>query len=329
MGGEDFGNPAARFGALLARRLTPEDAWTELEALLALDPKRRRGYQAHLLAQTFRDAAELAARLGWPGKVVISDGRVMVDQDGALLSADAEIRYFRSNAAPAGAYVLERLKGFGVEPKTILDVGANIGELSIYCARRLPSARVIAFEPAPENLAEFRANLALQDPPLTNLELVAEAVSDRAGTIPFTVGAGDLNTTMVEANLKRLEAARDVSIVEVPTDTLDSFCARLDVEVIDLLKVDTEGGEPRLASAIRAMRGRIRAAYVEISIYNTLEAYADLVAAFAEIGMPMFEKRGQPVARPMDWLAKHLKGSPAINVWFAETGALDEAPPAI
>ena len=110
MGDEDTRSAPERFGALLARRPAPEELWAELEALLAVDPKRRRSYQAKLLAQTFRDAAELAARCGWPGKVVIADGQVMVDQDGALLSAAVDNRYFRSNEPPAGANVLEWLK---------------------------------------------------------------------------------------------------------------------------------------------------------------------------------------------------------------------------
>lgn len=316
---DDPAEATARFQALLDSRPDPEAVWREFEAALALDPGRRRTFQAKLLAKAFRDVAELASRCGWPGKVVICGGEVMVDQDGALLSAGRENRYFRTNLPPAGAHMLEQLKGFGIAPRTILDVGANIGELSIYFARRLPEARVIAFEPAPENLAQFRANLALQDPPLANLELMTEAVSDRTGSIAFTVGASDLNTTMVEANLQRLKAGRQVSVVEVPTDTLDNLCARLGVDGIDFLKIDTEGGEPRLGGAIRNMAGRIRAAYVEISIYNTLDAYADLVDAFAEAGMRMHDKHGRPLDDPMAWLAKHLARGPAVNVWFAGT----------
>ncbi len=91
------------------------------------------------------------------------------------------------------------------------------------------------------------------------------------------------------------------------------------MDQIDLLKVDTEGGEPRLAGAIRSMAGRIRSAFVEISIYNTLDAYADLVAAFAAAGMAMYDKRGRPVAKPMDWLQSRLATRPAVNAWFVET----------
>lgn len=314
----------ARFGALLARRLEPETAVAELEAAIALHPKRDRTFRAKLLARTLRDAADLIQRCGWPGKIELSDGKVVVVQDGARFSADRQDRFFRTIDPPAGATILGRLEAFRIVPRTILDVGANIGELSIYFARRLPNARVIAFEPAPENLRDFEENLALQDPPLTNLELVTEAVSDRTGTIAFTVGAADLNTTMVESNIERLNAKGAV-VVDVPTDTLENLCARLGVEQIDLLKVDTEGGEPRMAASIRAMGGRIRSAFVEMSVYNTLEAYADLIDAFAAAGMLMREKNGRAIADPTAWLAGRLATAPAVNVWFVQAELLKGA----
>ena len=319
-------NPHAavdRFRALLARRLAPDQAVAEMKAAIALHPKRGRAFQAQLLGQAFRDAAALAACCGWTGKVVLSGGKVMVDQDGALLSADREDRYFRTNGPFAGAAMLEGLAAFGIEPRTVLDVGANIGELSIYFARLLPDARIIAFEPAPENLRDFAANLELQDPPLTNLKIVAEAVSDRTGTIAFTVGAGDLNTTMVEGNLERLQASPGVTVAEVPTDTLENLCSRLGVDEIDLLKIDTEGGEPLLSASVRAMTGRIRAAYVEISTYNSLDAYAELIAAFDQAGMVMLDKTRRHRSDPIAWLAERLAASTAVNVWFVQREWLD------
>ena len=104
--------------------------------------------------------------------------------------------------------MLSELQSWGIDPKVILDLGANLGEISIYLAHRLPRARVVAFEPAPENLAVFDRNLAAQRTPLANLELIREAVSDRTGQIEFIIGAGDLNTAMVAGNLKRLKRWR-------------------------------------------------------------------------------------------------------------------------
>jgi FkbM family methyltransferase len=289
-----------------------------LDAAAGLSPNKRRGLQAQLLARLFKDAAETCARWGWAGKVVISNGKVLVDQDGALFSADASSRYFRRDGAPPGAAILARLEQLGLRPRTILDVGANIGELSIYFARLHPDCRVIAFEPAPENIEGFRTNLAMQAPPLANLELVTEAVSDRPGRIAMAVGAGLLNTTVLEANRERMGAIDGVRELEVSADTLDNFCARLGVDEIDLLKIDIEGGEPSLAKAVAAMKGRIHSAFVEISTYNTLAAYARLIDAFEQAGLVMAEKDLHRIEAPLPWLQARLAVGPALNVWFID-----------
>lgn len=41
------------------------------------------------------------------------------------------------------------------ENSTILDIGANIGVMTLQIARKLPGSQVIAFEPVPENLANI------------------------------------------------------------------------------------------------------------------------------------------------------------------------------
>jgi FkbM family methyltransferase len=315
---EDHQGAMEQFRALMARWPDADQVVAELKAAASLHPHKRRTFQAELIARVLEEAAIVTAGCGWTGKAIILGGQVLVDQDGALFPAKTTNRYFRTNGSPPGAAMLAALETFRVRPRIIFDVGANIGELAIYFARRLPDTRVIAFEPAPENLEELRANIALRDTPLANLEIVAEAISDRTGVISFTIGAGDLNTTMVEANLDRLSSSRRVRVVEVPTDTLDNFCARLGVDAIDLLKVDTEGGEPLMATAIRGMAGRIRTAFVEMTPYNTLDAYAELIEAFAHAGLVMLDKNQRRMGEPVRWLQKRLDRGQPVNVWFVE-----------
>jgi len=308
----------ARFRALMGRIPDAAGLVAEMQAAASLLPRKRDAFQADLIARVFRDAAAVASLSGWTGRIVVADGRVLVDQDGALFPADLSNRFFRRGGEPHGAGLLLVLRRLGLSPRTIFDVGANIGELSVYFARQLPDARVVAFEPAPENIELFRQIQALQQPLLDNLELVPEAVSDRIGTIPMTVGAGLLNTTMVDGDLGRMRGTPEARVIEIPTDTLEHLCRRLKVGTIDFLKLDMEGGEPRLAGAIRALRGRIGAAYVEISSFNTLEAYLDLIDAFAEAGLAMADKKRRPVAQPGPWLREKLAAMGLVNVWFAD-----------
>ena len=308
----------ACFRKLMMQPAAPAELVAAMEAAVRQRPHKRRGLQADVLARVFKDAAEAATRCGWGGRVVISDGRVLVDQDGALFPVDVSNRYLRTDGLPPGALMLHNLDRLGISPRIIFHVGANIGEIAIYLARRCPKARVFAFEPAPENIAGFQANLALQRPPLANLKLITEAVSDRSGAVRMTVGGGLLNTTLIEERSDRLARTRDLEVIDVPADTLTGFAERLEAPTIDFLKIDVEGGEPRLATSIRALGPRIRAAFVEISSFNTLEAYFDLVDAFASAGLVLAKKNLSKVEKPRQWLEENLPAVGAMNVWFVD-----------
>jgi FkbM family methyltransferase len=318
---------ARRLFDYMVRRhsIAPRDLMLLFDTVSALSPKRHT-YQAALLKQVLGDAALVAQACGWRGVAVLQDGEVFVDQDGALLRTDVDDRLLSRPGTPQGALMLGELETLGLDPKVILDLGANLGEISIYLAHRLPHARVVAFEPAPENLAAFERNLAAQRAPLANLELVREAVGDRSGEIEFIVGAGDLDTAIVDDNLERLKKKRGVAVevVKVASDTLENHCARLGVGDIDFLKLDLEGGEPLLAASIARMAGRIGAAYVEISRFNTIEAYLGLIAAFDQAGMTLLVDRA-PVQDADAWLRDMLARKKAINVWFVRN---DHLPPA-
>ncbi len=308
----------AKFRKLLQQSTAAAELVSAMEAAIRQRPHKRRAFQSDFLARVFQDAAEAATGCGWGGRVVISGGQVLVDQDGALFSVDVSNRYLRTDGLPHGAVMLHNLDRLGISPRIIFDVGANIGEIAIYLARRCPDARVFAFEPAPENIAGFQANLALQRPALANLELITEAVSDRPGTVRMTVGAGLLNTTLIEESSDRLARTRKFEVVEVPADTLAGFAERLEATTIDFLKIDVEGGEPRLATSIRALGPRIRAAFVEISSFNTLDAYFDLVDAFASAGLVLAKKNLSKVEKPRQWLEENLPAVGAMNVWFVD-----------
>jgi FkbM family methyltransferase len=277
-------------------------------------PGKASAIRAGALVQELRRGAELLQACGWKGSVTLRDGRVVVDAGGTRFLADP--RFFKGGGGSPGKRMLRTLAARRIAVRAVFDVGANIGEIALYFASRLPQARVFAFEPAPENLMVFEQNFALQEPPLNNLQLVREAVSDRRGEIEVTVGGHELNTVMIETNIDRLRGRAEIATRTVPTDTLQGYCERFGVERIDFLKIDIEGGEPLLADSIAAMAGRIGAAYVEISPFNTAEAYAALAAAFRSAGLAMFDRDLEPIGEPLEWITRSISSGAAPNVWF-------------
>lgn len=310
---------------LLDGRGTPNDADLQrlVQFLSELDPKRRKGFRAQMLQRAFTGVAALAKALAWHGGVVVRDGEVLVDQDGALFHADS--RFFRKQGAPPARKMLAVARRFGGAVQTVFDIGANIGEIALYLAVQLPEARVFAFEPAAENIAAFRANLALQARPLANLTLVEEAVSARRGSIAMTAGAGDLNTAIVERNVERLRARDRVAIVQVPSDTLSGYAGRFGVDTIDFMKVDIEGGEPLLSGAIRELRGRIGVCLFEMSRFNGHDEYVELDAALRAAGLTALDYELRRIEDFGEMLAERLTLGSAVNIWYVRDDLLSAA----
>jgi len=117
------------------------------------------------------------------------------------------------------------------EPKTIVDIGANIGLTSVYFANRWPKTRIIAIEPEPSNYALLLKNA--QSYPQITPELAA-LWKEPAMLDLFNPGKGEWAfQTKVSANGK----TRGVTVDEVmQTYQLDN---------IDLLKMGYRRGGKR------------------------------------------------------------------------------------
>ena len=66
---------------------------------------------------------------------------------------------------------------YGCEPGkgwTIIDIGAAIGEFSLFAAAHDPTARIFAYEPFPESVEIFRENIAANG--IRNITLIPKAV---------------------------------------------------------------------------------------------------------------------------------------------------------
>lgn len=130
---------------------------------------------------------------------------------------------------------------------SVLDVGANIGTYSLFCAARVgPVGRVIAWEPHPEAASRLRENLHLN-----GLESVVEvhesAVSHEAGTVLFHSGRDVANGIAVADDPRG-------PTIGVPAVVLDDVVA--ENPGLIFAKLDVEGAE---VSALRGATKLLRA----------------------------------------------------------------------
>lgn len=151
---------------------------------------------------------------------------------------------------------------------TVFDIGANIGIYSLVAAelcrkRGVVGVRIFGFEPNPVECAKFRRNVTINNYHTVQVEQLA--VSDTAGSCRMALPPSGLGVFghLLKAGDPR--STRDQE-VDVRTVDLDSWCANLGLQQIDLMKLDVEGHELQvLAGAGRLLaRHAIGALLMEV-----------------------------------------------------------------
>ncbi len=121
---------------------------------------------------------------------------------------------------------------------TVYDIGANCGQMSLFfAARTAPGGRVLAFEPAPQNVARLRRNLALNG--VTSVQVFEAAVAEDDRPRRFNFNPGQHTTGGLSES--RAHAALSVQESEVACLSLDDLLAQGEAAP-DLIKIDVEGG---------------------------------------------------------------------------------------
>lgn len=136
------------------------------------------------------------------------------------------------------------LEGLVQPGDVVVEVGANIGALSVGIAKKLgPHGRLFAFEPQRIVFQILCANIALNN--LDNVECLMMAVGSQRAMV--TVPELDFSKRQNFGGLS-IGGAREGR--PVPCDTLDSL---LDTDKIRLIKADVEGMEADVLSGARRL----------------------------------------------------------------------------
>ena len=123
----------------------------------------------------------------------------------------------------------------------IIDIGANIGEFSIYLrAYENHIGKIIAFEPDPIEFTVLQKNSLLYD-----IIPVSKAVSDINGKLNFILLNDDADSRIIwdENNGSK-------NVVSVDSTTLEKELSRLKINEVGLVKVEAEGYEPEILKGI-------------------------------------------------------------------------------
>lgn len=168
---------------------------------------------------------------------------------------------------------------------TILDVGANVGNYTHLVREALPNAKVVAFEPNPNNFKKLKKRFQGH-----NVDTEMTGLGASEGVLKF-YDRKDRDGASSHGSLYRdvIEVLHHVDSVEmeVNIDTLDAYAERASIDRINLLKIDTEGHELEvLKGASRLLGdGAIDLIHLEFNEMNVISRvffrdFADILADY-------------------------------------------------
>ena len=216
----------------------------------------------------------------YKGDIMVNKNGSYIGTDGVFLSTKATKRYLKSNNTrkinqgyPLSE-VIKKLDAVNV----VFDIGANVGEISIYFSKMFPNSKIFSIEPSTRNLIIFKENIHDQFFECKNITIIEKAVSNYNGKIKITKLLNAQNTVMLnpeinrEINNKNLKFLDETEEVEVAT--LENLCEQYQINEVDFMKIDIEGAESLLTNSIKKLQPKM--IYVEISSKNTEASFHEM-----------------------------------------------------
>jgi FkbM family methyltransferase len=124
---------------------------------------------------------------------------------------------------------------------TLVDIGANQGEFSLFAAKRLSHGSVYAFEPMNIFYQQLEENIKLNN--FSNIQTFHFGLSDRPAEVPIYLGesggAGEhegLGTIFQTQQRSRL-------VQNIRLEVFDEIAKQIPLNKIDFFKIDVEGAE--------------------------------------------------------------------------------------
>jgi FkbM family methyltransferase len=134
-------------------------------------------------------------------------------------------------------YPLDRI---AFEPgDTVLDLGAHVGMVSIYLAKKYPFIKIYSYEPTPDNYEHFLLNLEANE--VQNVEVFQRAVTQDGRNLDM-IANFRINSGGATSNLRDMRLPEH-SYFKAESTTLDAIFRDQDIRRCKLLKIDIEGSE--------------------------------------------------------------------------------------
>ena len=155
----------------------------------------------------------------------------------------------------------------------VVDIGANIGEFSIWAGRKTPGGKIYAYEPYGPSFLRLIKNVKRNG--LTNIVSINQAVAAKNGNLNFYINdMSPVYNSLYKTNLT-------VNENSVNAVTLENIFIDNKLKNIDFLKIDAEGSEYEiLLHAPAALLQKINKIFIEYHESDTLNWKGDNLVKF-------------------------------------------------
>ena len=176
---------------------------------------------------------------------------------------------------------------------TFIDVGANIGAISLQLASVFPESTILAVEPTEFAVSKFRRNLLL-NPSITSRVKVFQAyVSDRIeDEMPRSIYSS-WSLVPCEGEQRHPVHLGVAKHCTVPTITIDHIVRNENLSRLDLVKIDTDGHELEvLSGALNALKTFRPIVIFELALHELQsrgQCFSEFMAFFEQLNYLLFD----------------------------------------
>jgi len=144
---------------------------------------------------------------------------------------------------------------------TVFDVGANIGDWTALALEINPKLQIHCFEPSPATFQRLLARHGGREVKCSNIGL--SSLSGELTLHVFSDGSGE-NSLYQRQGLEDGWGRDPQSKTElVRVETMDGYCQRANVQIIDFLKVDVKGHELEVFKVAKGMLEKSAIKYIQ------------------------------------------------------------------
>lgn len=165
--------------------------------------------------------------------------------------------------------------------KIIFDIGANLGNHTLFWATHLSYKKIFSFEPFALNYERLCNNIAKNS--LKNVFPVCEAVGSKKGYTSVSEFHEE-NYGGTTLNSEVSETAGEIKITDI-----DSFCQENGISHVDFIKIDTEGFE---LSVLDGMQSSLENSYPDLWIEVSAQSFSDVMERLRRLDYVLLDMEG-------------------------------------